>query len=281
LFAADVNTATDGASRAAEGAIWHSDYGTATQAARQSRQMLVIHFEGCATTGTARQFRDVLAAPSVQDSLARYTLLRLPVTAAVKVGGRSQRLLAHPAFSYMRCQPGLAMIDFTDPDSPHWNRVVTQMPFRSGRGLGQRETLVLLNLPGGSLTQRTLVYAVRIHPEVPQSTNGECCEMLMQEADSHAAHQARIGRQGHHNWERRFHSISARLRSGLLAQEVCAESWPGQDLVDAAVECVHSWRQSSGHWSAVRASHPRFGYDMRRGANGIWYATGIFGTRRY
>jgi hypothetical protein len=47
-------------------------------------------------------------------------------------------------------------------------------------------------------------------------------------------------------------------------------------LVAAAIDCVHSWRQSSGHWSAVRSRHRFYGYDMKRGSNGIWYATGIF-----
>jgi hypothetical protein len=29
----------------------------------------------------------------------------------------------------------------------------------------------------------------------------------------------------------------------------------------------------------VRSRHPLFGYDIKRGQNGIWYATGIFGRR--
>jgi hypothetical protein len=102
----------------------------------------------------------------------------------------------------------------------------------------------------------------------------------MHEAASHARHQASLDLQGHHQWDQRFHSISAQLPAGLIAQEICAESWPGQPLVAAAQECVHSWRQSQGHWNAVRTRHPLFGYDMQRGASGVWYATGIFGRRK-
>jgi hypothetical protein len=58
--------------------------------------------------------------------------------------------------------------------------------------------------------------------------------------------------------------------------EIVAESWPGQGLTDACVDCVQSWRQSSGHWRNVRTPHGSYGYDIRQGANGIWYATGIF-----
>jgi hypothetical protein len=125
-----------------------------------------------------------------------------------------------------------------------------------------------------------LMFAVRIHPEAPASTKGEKDAVLTAEAHSHSKYQADIGVQGHHHWENRFQRILGRLTGGLVPTEVVAESWPNQTLVDSAVDCVHSWRQSPGHWSAVNARHPRFGYDMRLGSNGIWYATGIFGNRR-
>ncbi|HWC91011.1 MAG TPA: hypothetical protein VG433_15185, partial [Pirellulales bacterium] len=133
-------------------------------------------------------------------------------------------------------------------------------------------------LPPGTLTQRTLVFAVRIHPERPASTVGQLLPVLAEEAKTHSNYQAAIQVQGHHHWDARFQRLSTVLPAGLQGREVCAESWPNERLVDAAVDCVDCWRQSSGHWSAVSARHPVFGYDMRRGANGIWYATGVFGT---
>ena len=125
-----------------------------------------------------------------------------------------------------------------------------------------------------------MIYAVRIHPEAPASTQGIFHLALAEEAKSHAHHQASIQVQGHHSWDSRFHRINSKLPGNVLAQEVVAESWPNETLVEACVECVNSWRQSPGHWSAVRARHPLFGYDIKRGRNGIWYATGIFGRRR-
>jgi hypothetical protein len=86
--------------------------------------------------------------------------------------------------------------------------------------------------------------------------------------------------QGHHQWDTRFQRINTKLPPDTLACEVCAESWPGENLVEAAIECVRCWRFSEGHWSAVRAEHSVWGYDMKRGTNGIWYATGIFGRQR-
>ena len=139
---------------------------------------------------------------------------------------------------------------------------------------GPAEMKVLLDLPPGTLTQRTLIYAVRIHPERPASALGQPNERLLAEAESHSQYQARIRLQGHHNWNGRFPRIAAMLNCS--PREVCAESWPGQNLLESAVECVRCWRLSSGHWSAVAAQNRGFGYDMKRGANGVWYATGIF-----
>ena len=99
-------------------------------------------------------------------------------------------------------------------------------------------------------------------------------ERLLAEAESHSQYQARIRLQGHHGWSARFPRIAAML--GGSPREVCAESWPGQNLVESAIECVRCWRLSSGHWSAVQARNRAFGYDMKLGANGVWYATGIF-----
>jgi hypothetical protein len=106
---------------------------------------------------------------------------------------------------------------------------------------------------------------------------GQLHPVLADEASKHSTYQASITVQGHHSWDSRFQRINSKV--GGLAQEVVAESWPNEGLVDACIDCVQSWRQSPGHWGAVRARQPLFGYDIKRGRNGIWYATGIFGRR--
>ena len=151
------------------------------------------------------------------------------------------------------------------------------LPLLADRCYDPEQTAVILDLPGGTLTQRTMIYAVRTHPERPASTAGHLHPVLATEAERHSHYQASIRLQGHHLWERRFHRLNAELPAGLLAREVCAESWPGQRLLDAAVECVRCWRLSSGHWQAVTTPHPCYAYDIQQGADGVWYATGVFG----
>jgi len=188
----------------------------------------------------------------------------------------SQRLLAHPAFADLLERPGVAVIDMRDKSSSHFHRVVSILPFTESTTVG--ELRELLQLPTGSLSQRTLILAVRTHPDGPESARHAFTPLLADECASHAEYQAELGVQGHHDWETRFHRIAGRLGEGQVPQEVCAESWPGQTLWDAARECVRSWRQSPGHWNAVRTPHPVYGFDMKRGRNGVWYGVGIFGT---
>ncbi|MCS7304808.1 MAG: thioredoxin family protein [Thermoguttaceae bacterium] len=256
---------------------WYNDYRTAYQAAYQSRRMLLILFADPGDQSLGNRFeKEILSDPAIQEKLADYVLAKLPRDARLQQQGESVVLLEHPAFAEMLGLEGVAIVDLAHEDQKQYGTVVSVFPFLNGQLYTLEQTLVMLSLPPGTLTQRTLIYAVRIHPERPASTTGQFDPLLAQEAENHSAYQARIRLQGHHHWNVRFQRISQLLPGGLLAQEVCAESWPGQNLLEAALECVRSWRLSSGHWSAVRAAHPRYGYDMKKGDNGVWYATGIF-----
>jgi hypothetical protein len=266
------------AARQQEPAIsWMDNYQEALQAAAERSQFALIWFYDPAASEANERFeRDVLSPSLIAEAIAeRCACAKLPLDAKSASEDIPLKLLDHPAFADMQHSAGLAMIDMISAESPLFRQVVSVYPFTRA-AISPEKLAVLLSLPRGTLTQRTLMFAVRTHRERPRSTEGEFSSLLARETESHASHQARINLQGHHNWETRFHAINARLPSGLLAREVCAESWPGQGLVEAAEECVHSWRQSSGHWEAVRTKHALFGYDMKRGSNGVWYAAGIF-----
>ncbi len=260
---------------------WLDDYGAATRAAVESQKLLLIFFHEKQMTADGKGFQATVNADDELQRLLRehYVVAKLPVDTAVKIDGNETTLLEHSSFGEMRRGPGIAIVDFAHPESHYYRHVVSVFPFATDWTLDRDDVNVLLTLPAGSLTQRTLIFAVRTHPEAPHSTDGQLHDALAEESSEHSFHQASINLQGHHNWSSRFQRINARLANGTIAQEVCAESWPGQNLVDAAIECVHSWRQSSGHWRAVSSHHPFFGYDMKRGSNGVWYATGIFAHR--
>jgi len=259
---------------------WHEDYGQAmAEAQREGRFLAVLFCASGDVMSCAALADDVLDDPVVRDRLSECVAVRLPVDAQIRIGGKRVRLIDEPAFAEMQGQQGLALLDFAHSDAEYYGTVVNTFPMLYGRPYSVEQVRVMLDLPPGTLTQRTLIYAVRTHPEQPASAAGVLLEGLAREACSHSEYQARIRLQGHHHWSMRFHRIRALLPGGGNAFEVCAESWPGEGLLAAAIECVRCWRLSSGHWGKVRSPHAFFAYDMKRGSNGVWYATGIFGER--
>jgi hypothetical protein len=256
----------------------HADYRELMAEATEDRKMLLVCFHQSPPSEADLAFeRLTLASLEVRERLARYVVLRLSGDTHLQVDGREIRLLDHPAFAEMLGRSGVAIIDLMHEQAEYFGHVVSAFPFTPGEYFRPEALSIILDLPPGSLTQRKMVYAVRIHPELPASTQGQFHQVLADEATSHAQYQAAILLQGHHGWDGRFQRINARLPNGLVAKEVVAESWPNETLVEACVDCVDSWRQSAGHWNAVRARHGLFAYDIHRGRNGIWYATGIFG----
>jgi hypothetical protein len=260
--------------------FWHDDYQQAWNEAKEDNRMLFIYFHDVQQSAARRSFEaETLARRDIKAKLAEFVLLKLPVDATITAGGQPTTLLRHPAFAEMLGRQGIAIVDLAHRKAEYYEHVVSTFPFMRGKYYRGPAVGTILALPPGTLTQRTMIYAVRTHPEAPASTQGNFNNVLAEEAKSHSDYQANILNQGHHNWENRFQRINARLPGGATAQEVVAESWPNESLVDACVDCVDSWRQSPGHWSALRSRHPHFGFDIKRGRNGIWYATGIFGRR--
>lgn len=262
-----------------QGQRWLTDYAQGVESARKQGKLLLIHFHGSQEDELQRQFEsDTLSNPAVQEGLAQYVCVRLANDVTIEAeDGKTVRLLDSAAFAEMLGRPGIAILDFAHRDAPYFGEVVSMFPLLERHPYTSERMAEILRLPPGTLTQRTLIYAVRVHAERPQSAQGQRDTYLSEEAQSHAQYQAQIRVQGHHQWGSRFQRILGHLPLGLTASEVCAESWPGEHLLEAAIECVRCWRLSSGHWSKVSRPHPVYGYDMKLGSNGIWYATGIFG----
>jgi hypothetical protein len=264
------------------GLDWYTDYEAAREHAQCDHKMLLVNFlpkgKSSAQTGLDAYLRKNEA---VRKELADYVLVRVPVdqrVAGLKLSRKNRkRLIDHAAFKHLGGSAGLAIIDYKHTKQPYYKEVVTALPFNSGKYYHWQNThlAAALKLPAGTVTQRTMVWAVRTHHERPQSTVGTMHPALATAATKQSAYQASIGVQGHQNWESRFHQVVSSSHAGT-ASEVVAESWPGQDMIDSCIDCVQSWRHSSGHWGAVRRKHRLYGYDIRQGGNGIWYGTGIF-----
>jgi hypothetical protein len=186
-------------------------------------------------------------------------------------------LIDHVAFDQMQRRQGIATIDLSDPKSGPYGLVTAAHPFSPGLHYSVGSTSVVLDLPRGTLTQRALLYALRMHPQGPRLANQGMSPYLCSQATYASSVMAQLEQVGHHNWSSRFQTISAALGCG--ASEVAA-SGNGPTIVDAAVSCVAAWRSSPGHWSIITSNPLLYGYDLVRGRSGTWYATGIVAPGR-
>ncbi|MFW5693217.1 MAG: hypothetical protein ACOCWL_03285, partial [Thermoguttaceae bacterium] len=164
---------------------WLSDYGEAVKLAKSEERMLLVYF--CTPGGRApcNRFRaDVLADSKVQKGLARYVCVQVPLDATITIREsgekREIKLLEHEVFDEMLGRPGIAIVDYANREAPHYKRVVSTFPITQKLWYTAEKMQVILDLPNGTLTQRTLIYAVRTHPERPRSTEGNLCSYLTQ-----------------------------------------------------------------------------------------------------
>jgi hypothetical protein len=127
---------------------------------------------------------------------------------------------------------------------------------------------------------RTFEYRGRVG--VRSILSGTQDETLQAMAERHADYQARVGRQGHQNWNRRFQELVRALPGYTNIQEIAAESWPDKSGEDeAAWEMFNSWRQSPGHWSVANGECAIWGYAMAFcQRKTTWYAAGCCADRR-
>jgi hypothetical protein len=269
---------------------WLNDYVDAMDRAKAEGKLMLIHFyrssdqrrkEAGQAADSVANIERAFSTPEIGEKLGEFVLVKLPIDTTITVQRKPLKVLDHAAFSELHKGPGIAVIDFAHKNTEYFGYVVSVLPFTPGKYYRFQTSHLnaLVNLPEGTLTQRSMILAVRIHPEHPASTAGAEDPVLLSEATGHSDYQAEVHVQGHQGWGSRFQRIIGKLLGRGISGapvEVVAESWPNQDLMDSCVDCVASWRQSEGHWNAVKAQQASYGYDIREGTNGIWYATGIF-----
>ncbi len=159
-------------------------------------------------------------------------------------------LLQTSSFAYLYGGAGLAVLDLSSDKSPTFGQVISAHAFSGRQAYGVQAVQTILTLPPGTVTQRALVYAMRMHPERPQSVWGSAHPVLMQHARLSSQLMVQYGSVGHHDWGNRLSQIGS--QAGLSPFEVAASSYGASPLIDAAFELVQNWRGSPAHWGACR-----------------------------
>jgi hypothetical protein len=258
---------------AVEPVVWHDDFLQASTAAKEQRKDLFVHFRADASLDAA------LDGPTVRQRLANFVCVRLPMDYVYK----GERMISRWCFSDMMGRPGVCVVSRHDESLPTHDTVISAHPqagsrYRWAPGLGAHELCVILDLPAhATLSQRSMVYAVSVHPERPRSVLGFAHPGFLGHAARHSARQASLRSQHHANLMAAIGQIQGQtgeyLRGG---SEIVAESWGGEGLMEACYSCVDAWRHSAGHWGSLSRQRRYYGYDIAQGPNGVWYATGIF-----
>lgn len=262
---------------AAADPAWETDYSQAVKRATREKKDLVIIFQKDHDLGAA------VKDAAVAQRLAKFVCLKVPTTYAFK----GQLLLNYPALVDMKNQAGLAIVSYHDDKLPQHGYVISAHPLLASRyawapEYGVEQLKLILDLPlAATLTQRSMIYAISVHPEQPQSVFSQMHPAFLKHAESHCWRQASMNHQHHANLGTVMNALQGQVDGGLgNASEVVAESWGswvgGENVLEASFACVNAWRQSPGHWGAVSSRHRYFGYDIARSANGTWFATGIF-----
>ncbi len=257
---------------------WHTDYATAYRAALTGKRLLLLVFRDAGPSGD-RFEAEVLARPELEPALKNIERAAIPTTATVVTSttdphAKPAVLLQTSSFAYLYGGAGIAVLDLASDKSPTFGQVISAHAFSGRQAYGVQAVETILTLPAGTVTQRALVYAMRMHPERPQSVWGSAHPVLMQHARLSSQLMVQYGSVGHHDWGNRLSQIGS--QAGLSPFEVAASSYGASPLVDAASELVQNWRGSPAHWGGMSSPQRHFGYDMVQGPSGIWYGTGLF-----
>lgn len=256
---------------------WFTAYQDGYRQAVKDKSQLLIFFRDEREKKVADAFeRDVLANKELEAALSKVVRVIVPVGAkepnpAAKTAG--VRLLDHGSFEHMYHRQGLAVIDLTDEKSNLYGMVISAHPFTAGLHYTVRSVTTILGLPRGTVTQRALIYAVRIHPAMPPSTNGTFSPAMVKQAHRNSVLMSQYGSVGHHDWGTR--SAEATAETGRSPTEAAAMAM-NPHLIDAATELVNMWQGSPSHWVMVGSPALLYGYDMYRAPGGSWYGTGVF-----
>jgi hypothetical protein len=258
---------------------WHLDYSAAYRQANAEHRQLLLFFRNDKDLLTAGQLeQNVLARPELREPLSKFvravlfTSSTAPLDKDAKPVTKTARLLDCPCFAHMQQQGGLAIVDLQDKNDHLFGKCVSAHPFTSNT-LGSVGTAkIMLELPRGTITQRTLTFVLRTHPEQPASVWGQGNPYCYEQCRHASQLMVNYGSVGHHDWGTRSSQVGSHLGSSPM--EV-ASMGSGNNLFEVAHSAVSLWRGSGTHWGMMITPSRYFGYDMVQSPNGTWFANGI------
>jgi hypothetical protein len=259
----------------AETPSWHDSYVRAVVEATEKAKLLFIVFE----KPGSHEITDVVEKVPVD---SEHVYLRLPTESKLETNDGEIVLREDGFFNDLTTKTGIVVIDLLHKDKEKlYKQVVSVLP---AHRITATNIETVIGLPYATLTQRSMVWAIRTHFRGPQSTQGYPDEALMAHAERHSNRMIAD--------ERRTPSylsgsmwVTPAMRHDMShpgSSEILVSSWPHRpirDVMDAAEELIRGWHDAyrgvpTGHWGVVMRRARAYGYDMKS-VNGFWLATGV------
>ncbi len=263
---------------------WHSDYIAAYVEASQKKRYLLMLFRDAIAGGEPLASIDDVFAPSMRPILEQFSRVELPLNAVMPIladknndsqkKGLPNLLLKHRSFRHLGTQPGIAVVDLTNRSSPNYARVVTVLPLPESGQFQNGSLTLALNLPKGTISQRTLLFAIR--STVPDSSLSmrEFNSTLVELAHRNSRYMSSAGQTGSFDQETRQQRIEQEFGPQAELKQLVFATDSEATIHEAALQAVTKWIETSESFDVLDAPATEMGMDMFQNfESGRWFVT--------
>ena len=253
---------------------WHQDYQTAYQEATQQKRRLLVVFRDTVDPQSINSPSIGLAGPELTPLLNDFVRLALPADTTIPGQEGGTLLLEHRAFRHLNIQPGIVVVDLTDPESAWYGRVVSALPQPPSGRFSADLIRPLLELPAGTVTHRTLLLALRNANPQSQFQTQDGSELLNQLADRNCRFMTQYGQAGAFDTAYRHSAIASQFGPGAQVAELTFATDDRQTIQDAAILAVESWVSDADQFRTLNGPANAYGLEMFQAPDsGRWFVT--------
>lgn len=275
---------TSSKATSSKGLTWHQDYPTGYIEAAGRQNYLLMLFSDVADGSPLAASSNSLFAPSLQPILEQFSRVSLSVNAPMPSvmqarsgtsnNGVQSLLLGHRSFRHLGVRAGIVLVDLTDPESAHHAQVVSAIPLPVSGQFTHDDLMLTLNLPKGSISQRTLLSAIRGNVPAAKLSLRNFSGTLVSLARRNSRYMAEYGQSGPFEQGRRRDTVVQEFGFQADLQELFFVTAAEETIQEAARQAVESWQATPAALEVLTTPAVAMGMDMVRSPqNGRWYVT--------
>ncbi len=263
--------------------VWHQDYLAGYQQAMQAKRPLLMQFRDISEPDVSESRIAGFGDPELQPLLENFVRVSMPVGATVPgqtPGQAPSRLLDHRSFRHLNGKAGVVIIDLTEPNAPNFARVVSALPLPPDGRFSPEILGKLLQLPAGSIGQRSLLLAIRTATSAPDFTVGEQQPLLDQLANRNARLMAQAEIVGSYDQGARVAAITDAFGTGAKIGELLYATDGSTTVQEAAISAVRKWLSTPADKALMSQPATAFGIELFQSQTSQrWFATCVLVTK--